>query len=284
MSLRVALRAGASHDPLGNMEVLHAKQVEETNKSEGIDAGQRYQTAKVHAVLGQRLDIRRFPFDTHRLRLCIEDTQNDTTRQIFEADEIADSNVVSNVGIEILDWKVRGIRTQLENRSYEWASDVNPTFSRYVFEFTIARRSPWRVLWERMFFVVVAVLFAYVSLFLANKEDRSAGRELCMGSLLLLIPPFVSLHQELPLGLAYADCFMLASALFILSCLLTLSPFDRADICPERQMGEGCWRGLNRSIRWIPWGPIFVNSKIGPGTRLLLHLVGVGVLLFKWSR
>jgi hypothetical protein len=170
------------------LEIPNNKTVEFSHFSAEKKAGWNWATQKCKAQLMHQWDISKFPFDTQRLRIEIENSEYDTTRLIYQADKEnsrVDSLFNSN------EWCIENFTINADVRTYE-TTYGNPELSgtssypRVVAEITIKRKNSWLVLGKMLTGVYAAFLISCL-VFFVSSENQDSRFGLCVGGLFAAI-------------------------------------------------------------------------------------------------
>lgn len=170
------------------LEIPNSKTVEFTNFSVEKIAGWNWATQKCKAQLMHQWDISRFPFDTQRLSIELENSEYDATRLVYQADT-ANSRIDSV--FNSTEWCVEKFTIKADVRKYE-TTYGNPELSgtssypRVVAEITIKRKNSWLVLSKMLTGVYAAFLISCL-VFFVSSENQDSRFGLCVGGLFAAI-------------------------------------------------------------------------------------------------
>lgn len=200
-------------------------------RADKIDVIQNTTNAKFYRIEGtffENLDLQKYPFDSHNLKIEIEDTTLTNQYLVYKSDP---SNSGLDPRVIIVGWNVAGWNASVVDHFYP---PYNQTYSRYVFSVTLNR--PGLTSGLNMFLPVFFVVFiALISMLLVG--SRLESRILLTVTALLAAVFFqFTLDSTLPpLGyLTFADKFMIATYVIIVATLaiaiLLLKYNDRKDM------------------------------------------------------
>lgn len=170
------------------LELPNSKTVEFSNFSIEKNAGWNWATQKCKAQLMHQWDISKFPFDTQRLRIEIENSEYDTTRLVYQADK-ANSRIDSVFSSN--EWSIENFTIISDIRTYK-TTYGNPELSgtssypRVVAEITIKRKNSWLVLGKMLTGVYAAFLISCL-VFFVSSENQDSRFGLCVGGLFAAI-------------------------------------------------------------------------------------------------
>jgi len=165
---------------------------------------------RVQASLASPVDLRRFPFDSQRMQIVIEDKRNDITQTLF-----IPNNELSGIDESIVftGWNLDGWTAEAVEHNYDIYDE---TYSQYVFSIDISR-IPFNSFLKTflpVIFIVLVMLSSYVI-----DPDKVATRLAMAGSALVASVMFhVSITNQIPpVGyLTFADKFMLLTYAVVL--------------------------------------------------------------------
>ena len=183
---------------------------------------------RIQGEFFENLDLRSYPFDSHALKIEIEDTTRPKDQLVYQPD-LAASGVDQRV--ILVGWNVSGWSANVVDHYYP---PLNQTYSRYIFSVNLDR--PGVTSGMNMFLPVFFLVFiSLISMLLVG--NRLESRILLTVTALLAAVFFqFTLDSTLPpLGyLTFADKFMIASYMIIIATLvisiLLLKYNDRKDL------------------------------------------------------
>jgi hypothetical protein len=168
---------------------------------------------RIEGTFFENLDLQKYPFDSHNLKIEIEDTTLTTQNLVYTPDP---SNSGLDPRVIIVGWDVVGWNASVVDHFYP---PYNQTYSRYIFSVTLNR--PGLTSGLNMFLPVFFVVFiALISMLLVG--SRLESRILLTVTALLAAVFFqFTLDSTLPpLGyLTFADKFMIATYVIIVATL-----------------------------------------------------------------
>jgi len=189
---------------------------------------------RIQGSFYENLDLQDYPFDSHTLKIEIED-QNLPKQQLVYQPDIATSGLDER--IIIVGWNISGWNASVVDHYY---APFNQTYSRYIFSIMISR--PGLTSGLNMFLPVFFVVFvSLISMLLVG--NRLESRILLTVTALLAAVFFqFTLDSTLPpLGyLTFADKFMIATYIVIISTLaiaiLLLKYNDKKDLSKSEKI------------------------------------------------
>jgi hypothetical protein len=180
---------------------------------------------RIQASLASNLNLSRYPFDRHSLRIELEDKEQTDRTQQYQV-SLGDSGL--DPAVSIAGWELDGWKAEVNDHYY---APYDTTFSRYVFSIQI-HRSVMAAILKTILPALIIVLVGLLSLVLS--PDKIIPRlTLNTGSLTGAVLFHLNMTSSLPpLGyLTYGDRFMLANyialALTLISTLVALYYVDR---------------------------------------------------------
>jgi hypothetical protein len=132
-------------------------------------------TQKCRAQLIHQWDVSKFPFDKQYLRIEIEDSQSDTSKLVYIADE---ANSKIDTVFNSSEWCIEKFSLKEGVKTYE-TTYGNPTLSgkssypRVVAEITIKRNNSWIKLVKLLTGAYVAFLISCIVFFVSNESQDS---------------------------------------------------------------------------------------------------------------
>lgn len=196
---------------------------------------------RVAATLGQDLDLSRFPFDSHDLRILLENKTKFSNELQYVVDE---RRTAIDPEVRIPGWQYdRGWEARVENRAYP---TLDETFSRYTFSLHLSR--PLLAIVLRTLapplFIMIGV-FASVLLPRRGLANRlTVVTSALVGSILF----HLSLVNVLPQldYLTFADRFMIVNyATIVLALVFTLAAIRQTNL---GEFEENRWLALADDI------------------------------------
>jgi len=165
---------------------------------------------RIQANLNSPVDLKKFPFDTQKMQIIIEDKNNDI--QELQYTSLEDESGIDD-SIIFSGWNIDGWNAEAREHNY---AVYNETFSQYVFNIEISRI----VLNSFMkTFLPVIFILLIVLLSLILDPDKMPTRLTMAGSSLVAAVMFhVSISNQIPpVGyLTFADKFMILTYFILL--------------------------------------------------------------------
>jgi F0F1-type ATP synthase membrane subunit c/vacuolar-type H+-ATPase subunit K len=170
------------------IEITNGKSADFSHYSMEKKSGWNWAAQKCRAQLIHQWDVSTFPFDKQELRIEIEDSQSDTSRLIYMADE-ANSKIDSSFNSS--EWSIEKFSLSQGVKTYQ-TTYGNPSLSgrssyaRVVAEITIKRKNSWIKLIKLLTGVYVAFLISCIVFFVSN-ESQDSRFCLCVGGIFAAI-------------------------------------------------------------------------------------------------
>jgi hypothetical protein len=189
---------------------------------------------RILANLYENLDLRNYPFDSHKLTIKMEDTSLTKENLVYQPD-LSNSGLDSS--IVIVGWKVSGWSSRVVDHYYQ---PYNQTYSRYIFTITLDR--PGYTTAANTFLPVFFLVFvSLISMLLVGK--RLETRIILSVTVLLaeVVFQFTLDNAIPPVGyLTFADKFMIATYIIMVSTLviaiILLKYNDRKDLVKSERI------------------------------------------------
>jgi len=171
-----------------NVEITNSKMADFSHYSMEKKDGWNWAAQKCRAQLIHQWDVSKFPFDKQHLRIEIEDSQSDTSRMIYLADQ--ENSKIDN-SFNSSEWCIEDFNVRQDVRTYQ-TTYGNPSLSgkssypRIVSEITIRRKNSWIKLVKLLTGVYVAFLISCIVFFVSN-ESQDSRFCLCVGGIFAAI-------------------------------------------------------------------------------------------------
>lgn len=168
---------------------------------------------RIQASLSQNIDLRKYPFDSHRLAIIIEDKEATNEDIVYKTDP--DSSGI-DPDVAIVGWDLNGWDTEVGEHFY---TPYDETYSQYVFSIDISRPVLPSFI-KSMLPVFFMVFVSMLSLLLA--ADKVTMRlSLNISTLLAAVMFHLNITSQIPpVGyMTFADKFMIGTYLILLATL-----------------------------------------------------------------
>jgi len=201
--------------PLDTFEVVNGRINAKTAVVKRVKDGHNYTSARIQATITKFWNLKRFPLDSHTLRLEIEDTERDARQAIYvpDTENATVSDEVRVPGFVIA--KSSGA-TQVHTYHTNYGDPSQPqgnesSWSRYIFSIEIERPNIGRFI--KVFFgLFIAVLISWCAFHVRPKES-SPRVSLGVGATFAAAAVTVAINNNLP----DTNDVMLADKLVMLS-------------------------------------------------------------------
>ncbi|MBI4447660.1 hypothetical protein HY643_01650, partial [Candidatus Woesearchaeota archaeon] len=166
---------------------------------------------RIQANLNSPIDLKRFPFDSQKMEIVLEDKKN-TIDQIRYVPLVDESGIEESIAFS--GWKLDGWNAVVKEHDYKIYDE---TYSQYIFNIDISRIvfNAFLKTFLPVFFILLVVLFSFVL-----DPDKINTRLGMVGSSLVASVMFhVSISNQIPpVGyLTFADKFMVLTYFVLLS-------------------------------------------------------------------
>ncbi len=171
-----------------NQDIVNSKLSEITHFNRQKINGENWIAQKCKAEIMHHWDVSNFPFDRQKLKVIIEDAENDTTDLIYVADKLnskLDPKFVSE------EWNIESFEVKEQIRTYA-TTYGNPQLSgtssypQIVAEIVIKRNHSWLLLLKLLTGAYVAFLISGL-VFFVSSENQDSRFGLCVGGLFAAI-------------------------------------------------------------------------------------------------
>jgi len=169
-------------------------QLAETIKME--KDGLYYQEQRYLATVYSKIDLKRFPFDSHTVTLLFEDSNLSEDQMVFKPD-LQSSGI--DPEFQMNEWEVKNVFHSVRSYRYRIKSGhIGSSYSRHCIEINLARRgSVIQKLFRYFWPIFVSVLVGIVALFIRVK-DLGPRFTMAVGSLFANVGCSYSLAEKLP--------------------------------------------------------------------------------------
>ena len=208
---------------------------------------------RIQASLSQNIDLRKYPFDSHKLSIIIEDKEKTKEYLVYKIDP-ANSGIDQSV--TIVGWELNGWGTETEEHFY---APYDETYSRYIFNIDISRAVLPSFI-KSMLPVFFMVFVAMLSLLIA--ADKVAMRlSLNISTLLAAVMFHLNITSQIPpVGyMTFADKFMIGTYLILLAALASGVLLMRHTDKKDNKMSEKIY---SSSLRYIPIAAVVIYAVL----------------------
>ena len=221
---------------------------------------------RVRSEFQTRLDLKDFPFDSHQLKISLEDKLKGSNEYVFVVDPSL-SGIDSSVLVSGWDLQPK-LSADYENHVYKVYDE---SFSRARFFLEISH--PWFSAFMKSIFAAIVISGVGMLSFLISYEDAQDRIGLTSGTLASAIFYHLTLTSSVPpVGyLTYGDQFMILQYIFITAALATsISLFLLVSAQKRGKQNENLVKGIDTwTRRLIP--PLWIVSMIA------LQLIYIGI-------
>ena len=177
--------APADFKPLESFELINGRIDNKSSIVEKTIGGENYASARVLATINEVWQLRRFPFDQHRIRVHIENSASDASAMVFVPDR---DNSRLGDEIHLSGWQVSGFGIDVSTKTYKsnygdvsLPKDAESSYSRLSFSADMVRDN-LGIAFKILTIVVVSTLVAFVA-FLVKPTDLDPRFGLGVGAL-----------------------------------------------------------------------------------------------------
>lgn len=110
------LKTTQKRDVLESVEVMNGSNIEKSSVIKDLINGEHYYSCRLQLNSFQQFDFSKFPLDTQKIRLVIEDTVEDKDALVFEVDD-QNSNISDS--ISLAGWKLGKPEISVTNHTYD---------------------------------------------------------------------------------------------------------------------------------------------------------------------
>ncbi len=198
---------------------------------------------RIQATLSQNIDLRKYPFDTHKLSIVIEDKVKTIHDLVYRIDN---PGTGVDPDVAVVGWEYNGWDAAIDEHYYK-AYDED--YSRYVFSLNISRSIVTSLL-KSLLPVFFMVFIGMLSLLLA--ADKVTMRlSLNISTLLAAVMFHLNLTSQIPpVGyMTFADKFMIGTYVILMMILASGVMLMRHTEKKDKKKSEMIYR---KSLLYIP--------------------------------
>jgi len=166
---------------------------------------------RIMANLSSPINFQRFPFDSQKLQIAIEDKQKKIDELVYVPDETENG---MDPGIFFPGWNITGYYAASSRHDYP---TYNETFSKYVFAVNIERIKLNSFI--KTFLPIMFMMLIVASSFILNPDQSNTRLATISSSLVAAAMFHISISNQIPpvAYLTFADKFMLMTYFILLS-------------------------------------------------------------------
>lgn len=244
-----------SLNPLTTVEIPNAKSSTYSNGSIEKKKGTMWAAQKCKATLCQNWDIRDFPFDHQRLRIVMEDADNDTASLVFLPDT-AQSKLDPRIVLE--GWHISRLRFVREDAHYNTnygdpelaASSTYPSVVAYV---ELSRDGLG--LFFKLFTGVYVAFAICMMVFFFDESEISSRFSLLVGAMFAAVANKYIVDSILPMsvGFTLVDGIHVVTFVYILlsGCISVFVMHYQRKTGAQEERGDYVARLIDRYAFWI---------------------------------
>lgn len=173
------------YKPLESIELVNGKIEDKSSVVEKVVNGEHYASARIVATINEPWDLVKFPFDRHRIKIALEDSNLGAEDLVYVADQ-ANSRLGDEMSIA--GWSASRFDTKVSTMTYHTnygdpslSTDARSDFSRYSFELDLDRQT-FGSAFKLLSTVLLATAVAFVA-FMVKPSDLDARFGMGVGSL-----------------------------------------------------------------------------------------------------
>jgi hypothetical protein len=190
----------ADYKPLQSFEIINGK-VESTSSVVEKKIGDlNYAVVRVSATIAETWDLARFPFDSHIMRVDIEDSVFTAEDMVFEADS---ANSSFGDELNMSGWRAANFATEIDSKTYRTnygdlslPANARSTYSRFVFIMDI-QRSGYGAAVKLLSTVLLATAVAFLA-FMVKPSDLDARFGMGVGALFAVAASAIIVASAVP--------------------------------------------------------------------------------------
>jgi len=158
-----------------NVEIPNSKSVDFNHYSLEKKGDWNWASQKCRAQLIHQWDVSKFPFDKQVLRIEIEDSEYDTSRVVYKADEV---NSKIDTSFNSKEWCIERFSLKETVKTYQ-TTYGNPglsgesSYPRLVAEITIRRNNSWVKLMKMLTGAYIAFFISCLAFFISSENQDS---------------------------------------------------------------------------------------------------------------
>ncbi|MGS0755618.1 hypothetical protein ACVBEH_13595, partial [Roseateles sp. GG27B] len=217
----------ANYKPLDSFEIINGKIENKSSIVEKKIGDLNYASVRVTATMAESWDLARFPFESHRMVVNIEDSTFLSNDLVFVPDK---SNSKLGDEIELSGWVASSFASEVQSKIYHsnygdisLPTDATSDFSRFVFSMGI-ERATYGSAFKLLSTVLLATAVAFVA-FMVKPSDLDARFGMGVGSLFAVAASAFIASSSVPDSgvMTVADQVHMIALAFIFATLLVSS-------------------------------------------------------------
>jgi hypothetical protein len=173
------------YKPLDSFEIINGKVENKSGVVEKKIGDLNYAAVRVNATMAEAWDLAKYPFDSHTMRIAVEDSNLTADELVFVADT-ANSGLGDELNLS--GWRASNFGTEIDSKKYRTnygdvslPRDAQSVYSRFVFFMGIQRESFGPAL-KLLSTVLLATAVAFLA-FMVKPSDLDARFGMGVGAL-----------------------------------------------------------------------------------------------------
>lgn len=195
--------------PLESFEILNGRVENRSSVVEKKIGDTNYAVVRVNATIVETWDLSRFPFDSHRVRIYIEDSAFTAVDMVFVPDA---TNSALGDEINMAGWQALNFEATVDSKVYRTnygdisqPTDAQSAYSRFVINFSLERRT-YGAAFKLLNMVLLASAVAFLA-FMVKPSDLDARFGMGVGALFAAAASAIIAASDVPEsgGMTVAD-------------------------------------------------------------------------------
>jgi hypothetical protein len=190
----------ADFKPLESFEIINGKVENRSSVVEKKIGDINYAAVRVNATMAETWNLAKFPFDSHRVRINIEDSTYTAADMVFVADT---TNSALGDELNMSGWQASNFGTVIESKVYRsnygdvsLPTDALSAYSRFVVTLDLERRS-YGAAFKLLNIVLLAAAVAFLA-FMVRPSDLDARFGMGVGALFAAAASAIIAASDVP--------------------------------------------------------------------------------------
>ena len=186
--------------PLESFEILNGRVESRSSVVEKRIGDTQYAAVRVNATIAENWNLARFPFDSHRVRVYIEDSTFTAVDMVFLPDT---TNSALGDELNMAGWQATNLEATVDSKTYRTnygdtslPTDAQSAYSRFVINFSLERRTYGAAI-KLLNMVLLASAVAFLA-FMVKPSDLDARFGMGVGALFAAAASAIIAASDVP--------------------------------------------------------------------------------------